>query len=239
MTVRNHSGLLFSFEQVLQELQDLEGWTRSCLDARGPLRIKQLREDLRSVQESRRAGVVLVDKPRAIATVQTRAWERNEGGLPKIGKLWFQMTVVPVQEKRVRSFEIGDDTNFHLQIVDPETGEIDSEWHFDIVSSDGPGSILHTQFRHNMIDKPIPIPRLPSLVMLPSDALEFLLSELFHSKWSEVGQGKDYEAFSRKQQPRVRGFLEWQRRQLTGGGSVWSMLRQARLDGATDFSSGR
>lgn len=221
------------FVEFERELLELGRWTQPLLDPASRKRLSSFRDDVVAFRDSKRVEHVLrVESEASWATIPTRAWERSRKGAERIGTLSFHMTLHKVMEGKVaRCFELGDDTAYHASIEDPKTGER-AAWHFDLASSDGIGAVCHTQF----VD---PLPRLPSLVILPTDALEYLLAELFHADWDGIAARQGYREFHPTQRTRVKAFVGWQLGQLETSGSAWAVLRRARFGTSLDCTNVR
>ena len=104
-------------------------------------------------------------------------------------------------------------------------------WTVEVGDSAAPGCHFHTQIKCGMEDKPISVPRLPTLLMTPMDALEFLLSELFQDEWGKhVAKENDYcKNWASCQRPRLTKLLEWQLQQVkNAGGSPWTYLKKRK-----------
>lgn len=104
-------------------------------------------------------------------------------------------------------------------------------WTVEVGDSAAPGCHFHTQIKCGMEDKPISVPRLPTLLMTPMDALEFLLSELFQDEWGKhAAKENDYcKIWASCQRPRLTKLLEWQLQQVKdAGGSPWTYLKRQK-----------
>jgi hypothetical protein len=225
----------FAFCQQLQELKALADWAKVRLDATSHRRIDEVCQNFEAFQTSKAPKYRLhVPCDRPICTQPTRAYEPGGKAPMVVGRLSFtvDMFVVDTGKKRTQ-FELGSETTYYVDLVD-QAGRPLAVWHHDVVAPDGPGALLHAQ-----IPGRIPIPRLPSLCLLPGDALEFLMAELFHHDWSEVGQGEKYARFANLQRPRLMRVLHEQHRALQASSreSGWSVLRRWRPVTALDFSA--
>jgi hypothetical protein len=120
------------------------------------------------------------------------------------------------------------------QIINASTGAVLASWNFDIGNADAPGCHFHVQAcwpreqeRGNWPNDPasINVPRLPIPVVVPTDALEFLLGELFQEGW-----GAHRARFKNPYQTkRLIALFEWQIKKLqSGGASAWQALKAAK-----------
>ena len=107
-----------------------------------------------------------------------------------------------------------------------------ARWKFDIGNTDSPGCHFHTQILGEDDDcqfpKSLDVPRLPTILVTPMDALEFLLAELFQEEWArEVAtQSADLGMWSRAQKNRLIRLLDWQKSKISeAAGSPWTYLK--------------
>ena len=67
------------------------------------------------------------------------------------------------------------------------TGTLLSSWNFDIGAPDSPGCFFHAQTPEGLVksaDKvALDIPRIPTFIYTPIDAVDYLLGELFQERW--------------------------------------------------------
>lgn len=85
-------------------------------------------------------------------------------------------------------------------------------WTMDIGDARSPGSHFHSQFKSQHPDmSKFPVPRVPSILCTPMDALDFLLGELFQAKWSLSANKSqsDLGLWSRYQRGRMLNLLSW------------------------------
>ena len=117
-------------------------------------------------------------------------------------------------------------------------GESPSEiarWTIEVGDANSPGCHFHTQIDLDAGDHKFPkalcVPRFPSVLHTPMDALEFLLSELFQDRWLEVSSaGHDaVKTWANCQRSRLVNLLDWQRTKLKeSSGSPWTMLKKQK-----------
>ncbi len=77
----------------------------------------------------------------------------------------------------------------------------------------------------------VDIPRLPGFLVTPSDAVEFLLGELFQDTWAARARDEspDTRIWRGGQKARLAKVMEWQQRLLSEAlGSPWIALKVAK-----------
>lgn len=121
-----------------------------------------------------------------------------------------------------------------VQIANATSGNVLASWNFDIGNNESPGCHFHVQAcwpkeanRERWPEDPasINIPRLPVPITLPTDALEFLLGELFQDTWPphRARFPNPYQA------KRLISIFQWQIKKLESGGSAaWHALKAAK-----------
>lgn len=121
-----------------------------------------------------------------------------------------------------------------VQIVNATTDKALASWNFDVGDQASPGCHFHVQAcwprEENRERWPgdaasINVPRLPVPVVLPTDALEFLLGELFQEAWP-VHRTRFPNPYQAK---RLISIFKWQIKKLESGGSAaWHALKAAK-----------
>jgi hypothetical protein len=106
------------------------------------------------------------------------------------------------------------------------------QWQFEVGAKDSPGCHFHVGLSMDRDDPPapkwLPVPRLPGLLFLPTDALDFLLGELFQVSWRKtVSEDSDASrGWGNEQTVRLQRLLTWQTREVNAGsGSAWNRLK--------------
>jgi hypothetical protein len=111
-----------------------------------------------------------------------------------------------------------------------------ARWRFEIGAHDSPGCHFHTPVLQDREDEMFPhrlsIPRLPSLLLTPTDALDFLLGELFQDTWYRIAtqpRNNDLGLWASHQRKRLRNLLQWKLDMVERtGGSPWMVLKREK-----------
>jgi len=108
-------------------------------------------------------------------------------------------------------------------------------WRMEIGDDASPGCHFHVHALGDRDEPPfphsLPIPRLPGLLVSPMAVIEFVLAELFQSKWGEhaAKETADLVQWQSVQRVRLRNVLMWQAEQLqTLTGSPWTALKSQK-----------
>lgn len=162
-----------------------------------------------------------------------------------------------------RTFYLVDEATTSMQVFDKKTLNMVALWQMEVGDAQSPGCHFHASMTERCdrseIDNPVEeptdrddfeneklfpewlkVPRLPSLIVTPFDALEFLLCELFQTRWPEaVSQNYHHvTSWSKSQNDRLCKLLSWKLKVLQesqNGG--WSALKRAKPTNAQMFLS--
>lgn len=211
--------MYFLYDDVVQELNYLSEVTADFLDpdsvANGLRLLIQQLNALRANRDGASLNWMLpLDRP--IRTVNSRGraeqgteWPLAFGTMSMTWHLRNRMRV-QVGRKSCVAFEVSDQASIRLSIHTMRANRdpiSDGTWHFDIGADDNPGFYTHSQV---VLQRPLEIPRLPSLIFTPMDALDFLLGELFPKTWPKhVSNRRQQSPFSKFQSERLRKALTW------------------------------
>jgi hypothetical protein len=103
-------------------------------------------------------------------------------------------------------------TRLSLLLCSPEGAVAPGEeagravWRFEIGDPQHPGTLFHSQVDWPLVDdRRLEVPRLPSIVLTPVEALDFMLGELFQLRWPQGQKGTRWQS---TQRGRLLKFLE-------------------------------
>jgi hypothetical protein len=237
--------LIFSFREMLDEIQAMSLIGAEFLTAE----TQQVAiPNLIALLESIRVGRPQASRPwsieaeRPIQTIDSIG-EYEHGGRRGphtiFGELTFIWEIVCPQEPgprsrpqrnfvlsglsstRIRIFERIDDTKRELAM-----------WRFEVGDQSSPGCHFHAQIEGERIDPPYPrslsVPRLPSLLITPMAALEFLLAEMFQSRWQQhaASETAEMQRWKPIQKQRLKNLFAWQTTCIDGClGSPWTAFK--------------
>ena len=119
-------------------------------------------------------------------------------------------------------------------LADDEKTEV-ARWTIEIGDQSSPGCHFHTQIdldeEDNKFPKALSVPRLPSFLHTPMDALDFLLGELFQEQWyRHTSKGNDFvKNWNGCQAPRLAKVLGWHQEKIkTASGSPWTTFKNEK-----------
>jgi hypothetical protein len=178
-----------------------------------------------------------------VRTIVGRGYEpgKRAGGHNLAGELCFTWTVQPIgaHAARDRKFKLIGNASTKLRIVEVRDNQPDkllAQWQVEIGTEASPGCFFHVAVSHT--DPPptlfrscLPVPRLPSMLITPTDALDFLLGELFQTSWRQRNgeERDDASAWGKLQKRRLQNVLRWHHDELNrAAGSAWNWLKHRR-----------
>jgi hypothetical protein len=157
------------------------------------------------------------------------------------GALSFKWEVAPLGNATPRAplnryFALRN-SSIVVRLVDAAWGEV-VRWRFDIGAHDSPGCHFHVQFTEGDEDRrellrDLDVPRFPTPIFMPTDAIEFLLGELWQEEWARAAASGSNEmnAWRRYPRSRLRNLLKWQLWTVQKAtGSPWAQLKSAKPD---------
>lgn len=109
------------------------------------------------------------------------------------GRLQFTWTIQPIGKPnlkpRLRWFALlNSSVSVELRVADSDHSV--GQWDFDVGDDQSPGCHFHAKPDWKALNlaagfaKPVPVPRLPTYLFMPTDCLEFLFGELWQSTWA-------------------------------------------------------
>jgi len=237
----SYEGILFEFSAVEQEISNFAKIARKFIDERSRTVIDQWLSMLLSFRDSRRQGRWRwqITECNPVRTKPTYEYESRgkSGGFLVYGELSM------VWEIEAKGRGSGPAQSFYLKGLastmikvfrldsDQDVRQI-AQWTFEVGDHQSPGCHFHVGIPClNETESSFPVPRLPSILLTPIDALDFLLGEIFQVPWrQEVSRDSDsIRAWAGHQQKRLSRLLEWKRDQVKkSGGSAWNYLKNQR-----------
>ncbi len=103
-------------------------------------------------------------------------------------------------------------------------------WNFDVGNHDSPGCHFHVQIpeKSEPWQYPIDIPRWPSLLLTPADAVDFVLGELFQQEWRRHRRAAN-SRWKTTQQQRLEKLATWIQEQIKQADvSPWLHFKSAK-----------
>lgn len=170
----------------------------------------------------------------------TFLWEIRNYGRPRQGKY--------------RQFQLAGNCSVRVYIHRERTPDrVLAMWRFEVGAHDGPGCHFHTQIlgekvvgeegdpdngdaerepaEDDVFPHSLDVPRLPGFLITPTDALEFVLGELFQDQWRDRASdgSAEVQVWKTFQQERIKKILEFQRNAIADAvGSPWIALKNCK-----------
>lgn len=228
--------LMFNASELRQEFDVFRHLSRDLID---PESAYVLDEFSRTLDQIRRTPDTLwrweISRDRPISTVVTAGdHEPDQNGkhdlYGQVSCVWEVMSIRSPKAKRGLAdlVQLAGIASTRLAIMDD--GRELSVWSTEVASEGGPGVYFHSQ----MPDTGLPVPRLPAYALTPVGAIEYLLCELFRSRWPESLAADNARANHWKgiQTERFSRVMDWLRGVITSGGSPVIALQGAVPDPA-------
>jgi hypothetical protein len=240
------SGLLFKFQEVINELEAFAALTESFLAPQSRSVLIALRKSLENYRVEPTSGQLLWQIPQTLPllTRSSRGYEKS----PKTGQHEVHAEVSSVWEIcRVRDrrhpkrpaehFELVGIASTRVRLLCAAPGLADREiamWRMEIGDSGSPGCHFHVQILGQTTAFPfpstLPVPRIPSLLTTPASIIEFVLAELFQDEWSKhvARNGSNLQRWSAIQRVRWSNLLTWKLDLIEKSSSPWTTIKMAK-----------
>ena len=237
------SGFRFFFAELLRETMAINTMAKGFLDSNSIYVLDLFKIKLENLENQEGERVRTLDIT-GLRTVPSRDYETDgrKGGQNVHAVVSGVWEMRPLGLKKVSGRQVefcGKASTVVKLYASDEPSKPLAVWQFDLGADDAPGCYVHAQipWGSNMVtpyQKPIPIPRLPSIFVTPMSAVEFVLGELFQDKWSkETAQNtSDAQRWRSLQQERLHRLFSWYKSRLGNSvSSPWMALKAAKPDG--------
>ena len=238
--------LVFSFQEMLDEIQAMSRIGADFLTAQTqqvviPNLVTAL-ESVRTAQQGQ-ASPWSVGIARPIRTIDSEGeYESGErrGAHTVFGDLTFVWDIYCPRENRPRrqpqkNFVLSGLSSTRMRIFERvnEGGERElAMWRFEVGTDAAPGCHFHAQIEGQRVDPPYPrslsVPRLPAMLITPMAALEFLLAEIFQSRWQRhaAAETAEMQRWRPIQKQRFKRLFAWQTERIDQClGSPWTAFK--------------
>jgi hypothetical protein len=241
--------LLFSFQEILDEIDAMSRIAENLLtDETCQTVLPRFYAVLESIRAKRpTAPVACTIKNPPIRTIVSHGEYEQQ---PREGehKVFAEITTIweilcppekgpkKQQQKHFQLCGIGSTKVRILKTDDSGTQEL-AMWRCEIGNEPAPGCHFHSQVEGERTAPPYPkslsVPRLPTILVTPMAVLEFVLAELFQSRWKE--HALQETAYMQRWRPiqkrRLQNLLRWQSGCLENGtGSPWTSFKMQKPD---------
>ncbi len=232
-----YEGIEFRFAYMEQEIRNIKTMAKRFLDRKGmsyEFVIGQWLQDLINIRYERSpercSWEIPENQPITTALSEGRYEpEGRSGGLRVLGTLSCKWEIEACGRGPHQTFRLtglGSTKVTILRAGDTGGQSPLAQWQFEVGDPQSPGSHFHVG-----VPSDLPVPRLPSILVTPMDALDFLLGELFQTEWRrQVAQESDaVRMWAQHQRRRLTNLLRWQAEQLDHSqGSPWVFLKHSK-----------
>lgn len=229
----------FSVTTICREIDELAHLAQPFLDPTSLHIVQSWSTNLRSLARNRRTEewAWSISESNPIKTRLTDTYEpQDRRGPQKVwGELCFTWTIILVRPGPKATFSLRGNASSKIYIKMRDQGggtTLVGQWQFEIGDSRSPGCHFHVGLCRDNNDLLFPhwltVPRLPSLLIMPADALDFLLGELFQKAWKHrVSAENDHtRTLGASQRDRLTRLLRWKLDQVSASsGSAWNWLK--------------
>lgn len=245
--------LEFSYAAMEQEISAFSKFAKPYLERDSVLIVQRMIDDLKSASTIGNAATKWeVSQNRPIRTIVSKGEYMPEAKgehhvRAELSFVWGIENVMPsgpAKKKKLRhpsEFRLTGLASSVVSVfrVEDEENEPIAKWQFDLGAPDSPGCFFHVQIlgdhdidKLSVFPKSLDIPRLPSLLFTPMDALEFALGELFQDRWMERSRQTTNPAFGiwRKHQgQRLSRLFTWKQNILKEATALpWSSIKNEK-----------
>jgi hypothetical protein len=237
--------LIFLFQEILDEIQAMSRIGAEFLTAESQEAIipgvVALLESIRAARPADpKTWSITAERP--LQTIDS-VGEYERGGRRGVhtifGELTFVWEIFCPQEPGPRSrpqrtFVLSGLSSTRVRVIERTEQGVEqlAMWRVEVGNNSSPGCHFHTQIEGERNDPPyprsLPVPRLPTLLVTPMAALEFLLAEMFQSRWQQhaAAESAEMQRWKPIQKQRLLKLFEWQTDCIKGcTGSPWTAFK--------------
>lgn len=183
----------FFYEEIASDLEDIAKHGQLFLHSSALDRMLGAADELRHRKKSDSARwIVSEDRPIITAESLGESELGDHVSWNVIGHVCFAWDIHRTTAGKKATFGIVNATTrikFLEHLEDDVDGRTLAEWRFEIGSRDHPGCLVHSQVEWPVSREEgggkFEVPRLPSIILTPSECIDFVLGELFQRRWPE------------------------------------------------------
>jgi hypothetical protein len=240
------SFLRFSFHEALEELNLIAALASSFLEPTSRDRVLptfrgQLENIRTEASNADRKWEIPDDDPLRTKISRGKYEPGATSGreaIAVISCLWEVRRIPPTKKSRpAEEFQLTGIASTHIRLFERNRisglEELLVSWKMEIGDDQSPGCHFHIQFPEGPIGsetRPIPVPRLPSLLFSPAAVLEFALGELFQDEWRREMLRSTYHVGRWRpiQERRLVSILNWHLEKIREEGSPWMGIKAGK-----------
>jgi hypothetical protein len=237
--------LEFLFREMLEEIQSMSHIASDFLTPETQeIAIRNIATDLENIRNARprvpkRWAAAAAQPLRTVDSAGEYEHGQRQGAHTVFGEITFVWQVFCPLEPGPRGraqnkFTLSGLSSTKVQILERMNGgqrEL-ATWRFEVGDDAHPGCHFHTQIEGDRAEPPyprsLPVPRLPTVLVTPMAALEFLLAEIFQSSWKRhaARDTAEMQRWRPIQKGRLKSLFEWQIKCIDESvGSPWTAFK--------------
>ncbi|ACY16545.1 hypothetical protein [Haliangium ochraceum] len=244
--------LQFEYKTALEELTILPEMAKDYLDGSAPGAFTALRNELEKVRR-RPAGCRLrweTQEHMRISTKPSRDYQAGHQSSGTVrGVLEFTWEIENVEERGKKKgvahkrFQLVGLASTRIYLYGDDD-KLVARWNFDVGDAASPGCHFHVQLAESKealaassagqtqsLYSAVDVPRWPSVIFTPSDAVDFVLGELFQEGWRKEADryARNQPRWATLQKKRLTEVLSWMHRRVEkSDGAAWLSLKAAK-----------
>lgn len=240
-----YTGVHFSLPTLKTEVESIGLLAKDFLERESHTVLASWASDLATIgnQATTKLFHWTISEERPLRTKKTEGFEPNSRKVKQSvwGELSFIWEIgrVSTNKKKVEALLLclNGRASTKVKILTENEGEksVIAQWQIEVGSHDSPGWHFHVGLCSGSDDGRFPkwltVPRVPGLLVAPTDALDFLLGELFQDEWKKTVSSDLFQnvELGKAQKTRIQGMSKWHSSELlSGNGSAWNRLKRSR-----------
>lgn len=210
-------GLAFAIADIERELRDVQRIAKAFVIPESQRVIDQCISDLKNIGTARGPQKWAIPRETPFKTSGSSEYDKLSRQ-PLFGHVSFVWEVYPSGKDII----LCGNASMSLSLVDGGDSCV-LRWNCDIGVHSSPGAHLHLQVQG---PRAPPVPRFPTLVVTPADAICFLLGELFQERWPErLSKGGSSLSIFNNQKRRLCQLLQLHQSQINASNVPWLALK--------------
>jgi hypothetical protein len=240
-----YKGVHFPLASLKTEVESLCVLAKDFLELESHPVLASWVADLTSVgnQPSTKALTWQISGDRPLRTKKTEGFEPNRRKVkqPVWGELTFTWQInrdsTDKKKPESRLLCLNGLASTRVKIFTDEAAgkALIAQWQVEVGSIDSPGWHFHvglcSENDGGHFPKWLSVPRVPGLLVAPTDALDFLLGELFQDSWKQTVSSDIFQnvELGKAQNSRIQGMSTWHSLESkSGNGSAWNRLKLSK-----------
>jgi hypothetical protein len=240
-----YSGIHFSISTLRMEVESIGSLAKDFLELESHQVLASWSADLTAIgnQATTSSFPWTISEDRPLRTKKTEGFEPNRRKVKQSvwGELAFIWELGRVSTNKRKEGAhllcLNGKASTKVKIFTEKEGakSMVAQWQIEVGSHDSPGWHFHVglcqESDEGHFPKWLSVPRVPGLLVAPTDALDFLLGELFQEEWKKTVSNDLFPnvELGKAQKSRIQGMSKWHSSELaSGNGSAWNRLKRGK-----------